>query len=330
MKDITVEQVIALLPKKVTLHFVDRNDSLDDHTKTIQKCITKGSLDELYQQIDEWYIDDYYGFELVADELKSDIETAFDLDEYDAELVHDKYEDEISTAIYERDDSDVVKDLFRNTSDYVFFYDTGHYVECDYPCSAEEYIEQLEQIKDIIKLCSNDYDELILQMMYQASYAGNLVIYFRANGFDVLKSIEDGCNVIHFSGEVNIAIPNHSQGAGDHTSFKHSFSLPFSKDNLFLCKEVKYSYTYEVCGMYSNWCDSTDMKLSTSEEDLGSPEVSDVSIYMVREAKLDKVYKDGGCTSGDTNFSRHRDVQYHNEPMYCRNECPHCHTTWLD
>ena len=329
MENITVEQVIALLPKKVTLHWVGRNDSLDNHTQLIQKCISKGSLDELYTQIDEWFINDYYGFDAVVDELKNDIENTFNLSEDEVGKLYNKYEDEVRDAIYERDDSDVIEDLFRNTSPYVFFYDTGHYVECVFPCGKETIEEQLAEIKKIIKLETNDYDGLIRNMMYQAAYGGNLVIYFSESGLDILKSIQEGCNVVSFSGEVNIAIPNHSCGAGDHTSFRHSFSLPFSKDNLFLCKEVKYSYTYEVCGMSSSWCDSTEMTLSKSEEDLGEVVISDTAAHVAREAELDAVYASGGCTAGDMRYERHRNMRYRNN-YPCGSICEKCGTFFID
>lgn len=329
MKAITIEQILSLLPKKVSLHWIDRGQNFDDSTELIQKCITAGNLHALYEQVDDWYLDDHYGFDEVVEKLKSDMEDSFDLDEGEVTILYDNHQDAIRDAIYDRDDSDVVNELFRNTDDMVFFYDTGHYVQCAYPCDDKEITAELREIKKVIKLKGKDYDKLIKNMMYQASYGGNLVIYFTANPRDILRSIEEGVNTISFSGEVNIAIPNHSQGAGDHTSFNHSFSLPFSKDNLFLCKEVKYSYTYEVCGMSSSWCASTHWKL-TEEKKAKAPATSATARHMAREAELNAVYASGGCSPGDLNFSRHRNVEYHDDPMYCRHECPMCHTTWLD
>lgn len=328
MENITAEQIIALLPKTVSLHFVDRNSSFDGHTSLVQQCITDGNMYPIYEQVDDWYIDDHYGFDAVKDELMSDMQNAFDIEEGEAEELYDKFEDSIRDAIWNRDDSDLTKDLFRNTSDFVMFYDTGHYVECAYPLYPEDCEEQLAEIKKVIKLDTNDYDELIRQLMYEASYGGNLVVYFREDGGDVIKAIEDGANLISFSGEVHIAIPNHSCGAGSDTSFNHKFSLPFIKENLFLCKEVKYSYTYDVCGMYSDWCDSTTMELSKAEV-TEEAIVSDKAAYLAREAKLDKVYKDGGCTAGDMKYDRHRHTTYINE-FPCGSRCNSCGTFWVD
>lgn len=326
----TVEEVIALLPETVTLHYVDYRESLNEKTELIQKCISNGNMDALHEALSDWY-DDVYIMDEVTEELKEDIQRSFCVSEEKAEEIYCEYEDEIRDAIYERDDSDVLTDLLRNTRNMVFFYDTGHYVECSYPASEASIRLERMKIKNILKLRSSDYDKLIDNMMLQSSYGGNLVIYFTADPEHILKSVESGAyNTISFSGHVNIAIPNHAVGAGDHTSFKHSFSLPFIKDNLLLCKEVKYSYTYEVCGMSSNWCSSTVWSLSRQEVVDGEINVSHVGDYIAEQARLDKVYKDGGCTPGDMNITRHRNIQYHNQPMYCRNECPTCHTVWVD
>lgn len=324
----TWEEVKALIPEKVHLHCTDRGDNLDSYTAVLQKCISKGNLQSLYNVIDDALLEDTYSEDEYVKDLKDNVESTFDIE---ADELMDEYNDSIREVLMERDDSNVIKDLVRNTSDMVLFYDTGHCVECSYPMSEEECEEQLKEIKDLINLNTSDYDELIKQMMYNASYGGNLVVYFTGSVYDIVKNIEDSKpNVIRFGGEVHIAIPNHGCGAGDHTSFKHSFELPFSNSNLFICKEVKYSYTYEVCGMSSNWCSKTNMELVRVEEPIGEVLKSSTTSHMEREAELNKIFKEGGCTYGDQNYSRHRDVKYYNEPMYCRNECPHCHTVWID
>ena len=50
---------------------------------------------------------------------------------------------------------------------------------------------------------------------------------------------------------------------------------------------------------------------------------------MKREAELNKVFREGGCTRGDMDMSRHRDVTYVNE-IPCGWHCPHCGTFWID
>ena len=50
---------------------------------------------------------------------------------------------------------------------------------------------------------------------------------------------------------------------------------------------------------------------------------------MEYDEKCDRVYASGGCTAGDMNMLRHRDVYYINN-YPCGNKCPHCGTFWID
>ena len=329
--NITLEQVLELLPKRVSLHYVDRNDSLDSCTKELQQCLHDGSMCPLYDKVDGWLIDDVWGFDEVKSQLMADIESSFDLDEDQVQEVYNIYEDHIRDAIYDRDDSTVIPDLFRNTSEFAVFYDTGYYVECHYPLHTEVLDEELANIKELLSITTDEHDQALTQMMYQASYGGNLVIYFNSNTKDIIEALENGKpNVIEFSGEVSVAIPNHNNGSGDHCKIKHTFKLPFNNKNLFLCKEVRYSYTYDVCGMYTNWCGGTHYELLTEEGVEVTLEDVATTRYVHEQVMFDKVHKEGGCSYGDSMFSRHRNVKYFNEPMYCRHECLDCGRTWLD
>lgn len=332
MENITWEQIKELIPERVTLHYVDRDDSLEYCLPEIQNCLSEGSMDSLYEKIDDSLWDDHYGFDYVKDELIADMQSAFDIDEHEAEELYNEFEDEIRDTIYDRDDSSVTQDLARNTSKFPIFYDTGHYVECAYPLTEKGAKEELRKIKKIlgIKQANKDFDKCITEMMYNASYGGNLVIYFTDNGYDLLREIEgtDKPNMIEFSGNVSIAIPNHGCGAGDHTEIKHTFILPFSHENLFVCKEVKYSYTYDVCGMYSNWCDGTNYKLIKTKSKKEATK-SGKAEYVKREAELDAVFKAGGCTPGDMKYDRHRNTEYINN-FPCGNRCKSCGTFWVD
>jgi len=116
LNKITLEQIINLLPKQVELIYIDYRDNLDEHLLILQECLDAGSFDKLYESIDEWFYDAQFdGLSYVIEELKSDIENEFDIE--DASHIIEDYEDEITDVIYERDISNPLKDLFRNTSD---------------------------------------------------------------------------------------------------------------------------------------------------------------------------------------------------------------------
>jgi|688.fasta_scaffold290541_2 hypothetical protein len=113
---ITLEQVIELLPKNVSLHYVDYNESLDGNTKIFAEAMEKGgyAIDESLFEIfsdNEWE-----GVQYVLDELKEDICRKFDIEENEAEDILQEFDEEIRDEIYNRDDSTPTKDILRNTS----------------------------------------------------------------------------------------------------------------------------------------------------------------------------------------------------------------------
>lgn len=324
---VTLEEVLALLPKKVSLHYVDYRDSLDGNTKLLQKCITAGNMDILFDEVYDCYIDDHYGFDEVIKQLRNDLEDEFEFDDDELDDIMDEYEDELRDAIYERDDSNVVEDLLRNTSDQTMFYDTGHYVESAYGESAAHYRMERKKIKKLLSIKDDTFDKAIDMMIAQASYGGNLYVYFYDSVEDFIN-INESFNTISFSGNVSIAIVDHGGGSGDSTEIAHSFKLPFERGNIFLDREVSYSYTFDVCGMSSNWCAGTEVSFEITSKP-GDIKKSSNTELIEREAKLDKIYCDGGCTAGDMKINRHRDTEYINN-YPCGNRCKKCGTFFIN
>lgn len=182
---------------------------------------------------------------------------------------------------------------------------------------------------------TDKYDARIEMMIRQASYGGQLVIYFRESIDCLIGDYDENGKqfeptTIKFTSPV-IAIIDTSGGSGDDCWLEgHEVSMPLVRNNLFVCKCVKYSYTYEVCGMVSDWCDSTVVHWSEKPLKTKSTiEPSNLNDAMERQAALDQIYKAGGCTSGDMNITRHRDVKYIND-FPCGNKCTKCGTFWVD
>lgn len=329
--NISWEDVKELIPKRVSLHYVDYKDSLDEQTQLLEECIKSGTKDTLYEKVDEWYIDDHYGFDYVWDELKSDIESKFDIE--DAQDIMDEFDDQIRDTIYDRDDSNVIKDLLRNTSKQTMFYDTGYEVESD-SWSWSEARVRLERIliKKHLGLVSNNsksnWDESIDMMIRQASYGGQLVIYFYDDVNDFFDT--EKIKAIRFK-NFHLAIINTGNGSGDSTElYGADVELPFLKDNIYLCKNIGYSYTFNVCGMSSDWCSSTDVYLleEATQEVKELPE-SALAAVQARDKKLEAIYRAGSCTAGDMNYGRHRRMTYINN-FPCGNKCLDCGTFFID
>jgi len=323
MKKITIQQIKDLLPQKTYLLYVDRNDSLCDNTKDVQHCLTNRSLDHLYESICEWYKDcEFYNKRKIEKQLSKDMQLQFDIDETQANELMKEYCDEIEGEIYDRDNSDTLKQLISNTNDMVVFCETGLYIDSS-NTDAEIRLNRIK-IKNILNIKNSDFDKDIDEMLLNNSgYGGDLRIYFRPKFKDLINSIEN-YSCIKFNANMCIAIVNSGVGSGADCLVIGSYEG--STGNLFLCKEIKYSYTYEICGMYSNWCEITDYEFTN--EDCETIESSTKKHYE-KEQKLDQTFRSGSCTIGDINFKRHRDVFYIND-YPCGSKCPHCGTFWID
>lgn len=321
-ESIKLEQILALLPKTVSLYYVDYRDDLSHSLDKVQDAIhgNPEGLDDIFMDWDTWESVKY-----VLDELKSDIEREFEIEEEDAEELMEEFEDSIRDAIYDRDDSTPLKDLLRNTGEQVFFYDTG----MEIGGYTDDLKERLRDCKKALKILlkNKEHDKHLENMCCNASYGGRLVVYFN-DDLDDWMNLDEKLNTIHFSGNVTVAIINNGNGSGGDTEIRHSFSLPFDAENLFLDKTVSYSYTYEVCGMSRDWCDGTEVTLLTKKTK-NKAEKSTVNDHLEREKHLDKVYKDGKCTFLDMKYTRHRNMTYINN-FPCGNKCLDCGTFWID
>ena len=330
---IPYEQVRELLPKSVELVYVDYRDSLDDHEDIIQEAVHKQDISVLGEQVWEWYIENEdYGMDYVLKELKSDLMSKFDIDEDETDNILDEYQDRLRDDIHDRDESDTLHDLFRNTRDFVCFYDTGYEVPSDsWAWSEEDLKDEVEAVKTHLKIETDKYDNDIDLMIRQASYGGRLVIYFTMDEHYFMSQVDvqgDKPNTITFEDPM-VAVIDTYNGSGDHTDLpKHKFSMAFDPENVYLDKTIKYSYTYRVCGMYPDWCECTGVKLSrveNPEEVNKSSLAAEISV----EQLYIQAYKAGGCTFSDMDINRHRGVFYKNE-FPCGQHCPHCGTFWID
>jgi hypothetical protein len=79
--------------------------------------------------------------------------------------------------------------------------------------------------------------------------------------------------------------------------------------------------------MYSDWCSDTNYSFVKAR---GKLKLDEAQIaYTNQQNKYVKRFKEGKCSAGDMNITRHRDVFYRND-FPCGNKCPHCGTFWID
>jgi hypothetical protein len=333
MKDsIQLKQVLELIPKYVSLYYMGRGDDLRNYIDQLQECVAANSLDILYDELND-SISEYESEQLrwYMEELQKNIAGKYDLEEdFAYQLVFETYEDEIKTLLCERNDSDAIGDLLKNTDKFSLFIDTGLEIEDDsYRWTRSEQTQWLKKIKRKLKITSGQWDKDIRVMLSQASYGGQLVVYFYDSIDTLLCEEEKDWKSATFTNPA-IAIIDTGNGSGDHTHLEgHSLSLPFVRENLFIDKYFKYNYVSEVCGMYQDWCE--DSKASFSFDSLTGKKsaVSPLAAQALQDRKYKETYQKGGCTAGDMDITRHRGVYYINN-FPCGNKCPHCGTFWID
>ncbi|GHT89094.1 hypothetical protein FACS189474_5440 [Bacteroidia bacterium] len=329
---IQFSQVLELVPDYVDLHEIVSSDTLNDYIDLLQECIAQNSLDALYEQVDNMYMDRE---DEVLNYYKQNIEESLVI-KYNLEkdvahkLVFETYQEKTEELLYERNNSDAIRDLLKNTDKVSIFIDLGLQIEEDsYAWTRGKQSDWLKKIKRKLKITSPKWDDDIRIMLSQASYGGQLVVYFYESVDILIKEENDDWKSITFTNPA-VAIINIGNGSGDHIQLKgHTVSVAFDRENVFIDQYFKYSYVEAVCGMDQNWCKNSQAQFSSIPIRGKKREASPLAAQALQDRKYAEMYKKGGCTSFDMDINRHRDVYYINN-FPCGSKCPHCGTFWID
>ncbi|MBP6238821.1 MAG: hypothetical protein KA270_17405 [Saprospiraceae bacterium] len=323
------KKILYFLPKNTDLIYIDYRGSFDECHQEIQDSIQSGNWEAIDNAID-FNDSQWEGIKYVIKELRSDLEDHWSEDQVEEAL--EKYDDQIRNYCYEKDTSNPIKDLCRNTGDMVMFYDTGYEVEGESWSwgKAKLRLERYLLKKHLGIVNTTMYDQRIEEMLENASYGGQLVVYFHGDIQNLI--FEKGTyNTVRFK-NAHIAIINTYNGSGYNTELnKSEFSLPFDAERIFVEKTIKYNYTYSVCGMSSDWCSDTIVSFSKVEGEIKELPVSDLAAIQERDkafaAKWNK--GKGECSFGDMDIRRHKNTPYTND-YPCGNTCTSCGTFWID
>ena len=330
------KRIEKYMPSYVHLYYVDYRDNLRDNTDLLQSCITKNNLYPLSENVfDFWDYPECYYYEEIRKAMREDgIEDLFD-----------ELRDEIDEYLYEHDDSDPVRDLLRNTGDVTCFYDLGVEVDCGWheavfctPWRNETVASCAYKVRRKLGIQKGTPEaKQIYNICANATCGGTLRLYFKAD----VESLISGDNYlnaedkqdfqqIRFKGKVAVAVYNPNQGAGDFDYIDIDCTLPFLRDNLAISKVDKYHLEdcFGMCGDWLNKCVTPILSVEPLKKKK-TLKKSKISEDRKREAEYDAVFKAGGCTPGDMDITRHRDVYYDNT-FPCGMRCPHCGTFWVD
>lgn len=329
-QEISLEQIVQLLPAQISLNYVDRDESFENQAKEMQTCIQANNLEALCEVSNDWYIDQGWGSvkQFNKEQLRPSLMKSFELSEKKAKKLIKLHFDDIRCQLEDRNNSDVVGDLIRNTGDMIFFYETGISTTGYNGTQAEHRMEKT-RIKRLLSIKTKDFDNQIKTMLSDASYGGQLVIYFRDRLNNLI--VDKDTSHIRFT-NATIAIIDTCNGSGADCCIgnKHSFLLPMDREKLFVEKSVSYNYTYQVCGMSEDWCNSTKTEFVDAET---NPAIKlkpgKINAHMQTEKFLDAVWAKGICTPGDMKINRHKETEYIND-FPCGLKCTKCNTFWID
>lgn len=319
LKELTWEIIKANLEESYHLYYVDYNDNLDEFSEQLQQAIQDGNFDAITDTLwESWtgYVDLSYEIEELKDKLEK---LGYDLSNFD------EFQEDIEQAMYDRDNSDVFGDLLKNTSSTPIFFSLNYYVEDELNDGVKS---EVRKIKKVLGINSNKYDKDLFDLINNRCYGGEL-------GFFALPDIEDLMDnkPMRFTGNVVLAIVNYGNGSGYHIRLEDFTSRYFVfNKNIFIDKTFKYNYSFEVCGMYSDWCKDSELDITapTKRHKIIYIEPNENMLSSIKtEGHYKQVFEQGSCSFGDMDMKRHRHVEYTNN-YPCGSRCKDCGTFWID
>lgn len=186
---LTMEFVKSLMDKSYTLVWVDYNDNLDNCRDTIQKCLEERSCESLWEKVDEWYGDaEWEAVREIVSKLKDECIRLHDFGEEEVDKFFQEHEDEIREEIYDRNDSDTLKELLKNTDDIPVRVE----MLSNYDCINSNWLESQEGYR------------------YKESYFGDMIDALNLNPAKVKKMLVESKRLLNYILCIRFFIEVHS------------------------------------------------------------------------------------------------------------------------
>lgn len=314
------------MPDYVCLYYINYNDDLEGRHKEINSCISSNNWEALDEMIfdcwdfpEEYYLEDIKK-NMVADGMESE---------------YDEHYDEIRDWLYEHDKSTPIDDLLRNSKPINVYYDLGYEVDGWHDQYWGPSYRGTSVKMEVHRICQklgfkkgSPEAEKITTMVNQASYGGYLRIYFEADLNQLINCKSDDYKSIRFKGNFAVAIIDPTGGSGDFEYFNLDKVFPFIRSNLIVSDMDHYSLE-SIFGMCSDWLKDVHHPEMLYTKSKAKIDKSPSALKIAQDEDYIKTFKSGGCTLGDTDITRHRDVYYDNN-FPCGHHCPHCGQFWID
>ena len=304
---ISLEDAIKRLDPQYDLVYVDYRDQFSE--KQLAEIVATGFCDSLDDN--GWMGDQQWdSVHQIVDETFKDVDIS-------------DIEDALREEIWERDRSDVVKDLLRNTSEPVMYYDLD--VEID--GYTEDLVKRAKQVAKALKLNYKNHEGKFKTLVANASYGGKLVLMYRGD-VDLFYGEKDKPKYVVICNP-EVCIMDRWNGSGHSMDGFGDFKVRFDRTRFKLDEEAPgYSFAGDVCGMV--------VEVTGLREAKGSKGVIGPKLPRVLSAKEKQEIEDEKrwnsekkCRLGDMNPNRHANTKYINE-YPCGTHCMDCKTFWVD
>ena len=231
------------VPETVSLYHVDYRENLDEREDLQEQCIRNNNMGRLYETVMECYAEQEAESLLkILGEIKEKMAEEKRQEEFE------EHREEITDLILNRSDTDPAEELIKNSAAVNMYYSPGTKIEERIGKASKAM--SCYKVRRALKLKKGQFDTLIEELVDNATYGGELRIYFNA-GFNELVTNDNGNDfrTIRFHGDVIVAVANSFNGSGYHISLPLDITFPFVRDRLFVDSQVRYSYATEVCGI---------------------------------------------------------------------------------
>lgn len=254
-KRLSMKLVKEYLPKKIRLADAEWDENLENYPEEVEKSIQERNWSHIDEAVMEWeWIKEDSSIDYILDELKDDLYR--DFGDKKVEAFFAKHEQEIIEEIRERNGSYFAMELAKHTK-FVFYYRLD--IDILQPYDDESVDENCKIIAEFFGI--NPTRKEVRSLAMNASYSGDLVIFFVMDGIEDLLQMDKKYTRIKFS-DPNVAVVDRMNGSGHNEQFKGvEIALNLDWSDIRIDKIHHYSYTYDVCGMSDNWCDGTDVEL---------------------------------------------------------------------
>lgn len=249
----------SYLPPLVSLYYVDYRDDLSNHVKLLAQCVRKNNLYPLSEAIYDWWD---YPEEQYLEEMQKEMKD--DGQEWNIDWI-----DDICEALRDKDDSNPIEDLIRNTGDISMYYDLCDSYGDAWCLTSDEIDDDVAAICGTLKIPLSDKKrvQLVRDVLFNCGGRGDLRIYFNCPLKDAISGDEYAENkedfkVIKFKGSYTVSIHDPIGGGGWSEEIELDCEFEFNRANLQL---ANYGDRYTWRNVYGCDPDGDTPKFSMDE-----------------------------------------------------------------